>query len=161
MEINILQILFQIINFGVVFGAITILLYRPIMKMLDERAKKIDDARLAAETSLKEKDEIEALKKKTKSTGEREVAKTLEKAEAEAKELKTKLMREAKDEIKTWREKEMKKWEQEKAGIAKEMEKSVPELSVAIAAKVLGAHIDKKDHMALINSSLKELEKAF
>jgi F0F1-type ATP synthase membrane subunit b/b' len=55
MEINFLQILFQAINFGVVFGAITFLLYKPVMKMLDERAKKIAEGQSAAEKSIRER----------------------------------------------------------------------------------------------------------
>lgn len=160
MEINGLQILFQIINFGVVFGAISFLLYKPVMKMLDERAKKIEEGRLAAEKSIKEKDEIENLKKKAKSQGERDAAKVFEKAEADAKELKSKLSKEAKEEIKDWKEKEMKKWEQEKLAMKKEMEKSVGDLAIAIASKVLGAQVGKKEHNSLISDSLKDLEKA-
>lgn len=160
MEINFLQILFQAINFGVVFGAITILLYKPIMKMLDERAKKIDDARLAAEKSLKEKDEIEVLKKKAKTSSEREAAKAFEKAEAEAKDMKAKLNKEAKDEIKDWKEREMKKWEQEKTAMKKDLEKSTVEMALAIAGKVIGKQVDKKEHASLISASLKELDQA-
>ncbi len=160
MEINFLQILFQAINFGVVFGAITILLYKPIMKMLDERAKKTEEARLAAEKTIKEKDEIEALKKKSKTQSERDAAKAFEKAEGEAKEMKTKLSKDAKDEIKDWKEREMKKWEQEKVSMKKDMEKSTMEMAIAIASKVLGKQVDKKEHATLIASSIKELEKA-
>lgn len=160
MEINFLQILFQAINFGVVFGAITVLLYKPVMKMLDERAKKISEGQLAAEKSIKEKDEIEVMKKKAKTSSDKEAAKAFEKAEVEAKELKAKLSREAKDEIKEWKDKEMKKWEQEKTAMKKDMEKSTVEMAIAIASKVIGKQVDKKDHATLVSASLKELEKA-
>lgn len=160
MEINGLQILFQMINFGVIFVVITKLLYKPIIKMLDERAKKINDGHVAAEASLKEKEDIDTFKKKAKTQSEREAAKVFEKAESEAKEAKSKLAKEAREEIKSWKEKEMKKWETEKEGQKKEMEKSVIDMAIAIADKVIGAHVDKKQHAALINTSLKELEKA-
>lgn len=160
MEINGLQILFQIINFGVVFGAISYLLYKPVMKVLDERAKKIEEGQLAAEMSIREKNEIDVLKKKSKTTADKEASKLLEKAELDAKELKSKLSKEARDEVKGWKEKEMKKWEAEAAGMRKEMEKQVSELAIAVASKVLGKSIDKKEHASLIISSLKDLEKA-
>ena len=160
MEINGLQILFQVINFGVVFGAISFLLYKPVMKVLDDRAKKIEEGQLAAQTSINEKNEIEALKKKAKTTADKEASKLLEKAEGDAKDLKSKLSKEARDEIKTWKEKEMKKWDLEVAGMKKEMEKQVSEMALAIASKVIGRSLDKKEHQTLISSSLKDLEKA-
>lgn len=159
MDINGLQILFQIINFGVVFGAISFLLFKPFMKMLDERAAKIEAGRLAAESSLKEKEEIESMKKKAKATSEREAAKAFEKTEGDVKELKTKLTHEAKEELKAWKEKEVKKWEAEKVAMKKEVEKSIVDMALAMTAKILGAEVDKKAHSALIASSLKDLEK--
>jgi F-type H+-transporting ATPase subunit b len=100
------------------------------------------------------------MKKKAKTSSDKEAAKAFEKAEVEAKELKAKLSREAKDEIKEWKDKEMKKWEQEKSAMKKDMEKSTVEMAIAIASKVIGKEVDKKDHAALVSSSLKELEKA-
>jgi len=38
MDIQLPQIIFQIVNFGVVVGALTYLLYKPVKKMLDERS---------------------------------------------------------------------------------------------------------------------------
>lgn len=160
MEINFLQVLFQMINFGVVFGAITFLLYKPIMKMLDDRAAKVNDAAIAAEKTLKEKEEIEALKKKSKSASDREAAKVFEKAETDAKEMKGKLSKEAKEEVDAWKEREMKKWDTEKKGMRKELEKSSVDMAIAIATKIIGKTVNKKDHATLINSSLKELEGA-
>lgn len=160
MEINGLQILFQVINFGVVFGAISFLLYKPVMKVLDERAKKIEEGQLAAQTSINEKNEIEVLKKKAKTTADKEASKLFERAELDAKELKSKLSKDARDEVKTWKEKEMKKWDLEVAGMKKEMEKQVSEMALAIASKVIGKSLDKKEHQSLISSSLKDLEKA-
>ena len=160
MEINGLQILFQIINFGVVFGAVSFLLYKPVIKVLDDRAKKMAEGEKAANESLRERDELEVMKKKTKTQAEKDAAKLLEKAQEEAKELKSTLTKEVKAEIKEMKEKEMKKWEAEKEGMKKDIESQVTKMSLAIASKVLGTEIDKKGHVSLINSSIKELEKA-
>lgn len=160
MEIHGLQILFQIINFGVVFGAILFLLYKPIMKLLDERRQKVEAGERAAAESLKEKEEIEALKKKAKLAADREGAKVIEKAEEQAKELKATLTKQAKDEVKALKDKEMAKWEDEKKAMREQMEKQVSELAIAVAAKVLGAEVDKKAHAKLIDTSIKELEKS-
>lgn len=160
MNINLYQILFQLINFGVVFGALTYFLYKPLLKVIDDRRAKTEEAEKIAEATIREKEEIEALKKKAKSQAEKDAVKFLEEAREEAKALKTKLSKEVKEEVVGMRAKEVAKIESEgKAQLAK-MEEEVARLSVAIAAKIMGTEVDEKTHKALISSSIKELAKA-
>ncbi len=157
MDIKLDQILFQIVNFGVVFGAIVFLVYKPVMKVLDERAKKIHDADKAAEESLKEKDAIEELKKKEKIRAEKETAKMMEKAREQAAELKKELAEKARSEIKLDKEKAMKSWELEKKAESAAMRKEFSDAVYAVTEKVLGKAVDKKTHASLIDKGLKEL----
>ncbi|MBI5151868.1 MAG: ATP synthase F0 subunit B [Candidatus Pacebacteria bacterium] len=160
MDIKLDQILFQIVNFGVVFGALTYFLYKPVVKMLDERAKKVVDAEKASNEALREREEAETLKSKTKSQAEKEAGKYLEKAKEQAATYKKELMQEAKDEVKAERDKAMKAWETEKASMAREMQKEFTLGVYTVAEKLLGKAVDKKAHADLIDKSLKELAKA-
>lgn len=160
MEINIAQVIFQIINFGVVFAALTYFLTGPIMKILDDRRKQTEEASKAAEEALRERDSVEAMKKKAKTQAERDADKVMEDAKADAKELKAKLTKEVKDEVSALRAKELEKVESEKKARMEEMEKQVAKLSVAIASKVIGEEVDEKKHKSLISASLKDLAKA-
>ncbi len=159
MEINIAQILFQIINFGVVFVALTYFLAKPITKMLDERRQKTEDAAKAAEETLREREDVENMKKKAKTQTEKDAQAVIEQARADAKELKNKLTKEAKEEVAQLKEKELQKMASEKKAMMEQMEKQVSSLSIAIASKVLGAEVSEKTHKALISSSIKELGK--
>jgi len=160
MDIKLDQIIFQIINFGVVFGALTYFLYKPVTKLLEERAQKVADAEKATAHALREKDEIESLKGKTKSQAEKDAAKVLEKAKEQAAQLKKELEKQAKDEIRSEKEKAMKSLEAEKASMAREMQKEFAQAVYAVAEKLLGKAVDKKSHADLIDKSLKELAKA-
>lgn len=160
MEINALQILFQLINFGVVFVALSYFLYRPIIKIIDDRRNKTEESRKAAEDVLKEKDQIDVLKKKTKVQAEKEAEAILDDARSDAKELKAKLTTEVRAEISDLRSKELKKLESEQQAIRDHQEKQVSSLSVAIAAKVIGKEVDEKTHRSLIADALKDLAKA-
>lgn len=55
--IDVKLLLAQLVNFGVLFVALTWLLYKPVMKTLDERAAKIaqgvEDAEIASEKALR------------------------------------------------------------------------------------------------------------
>ena len=72
MEIHLAQILFQMVNFGVVFGALTYLMYKPVLKALRQRSQKIADSQQAADELLQEKAEIEKQKTKVVSQARKE-----------------------------------------------------------------------------------------
>lgn len=161
MEINGLQILFQVINFGVIFAVLVKFLYKPILKVLDDRRAKVEEGQHAAESSIREKGEIENLKKKARSQSEKEASKFLEEARDEAKLLKVKLSKEVKEEMKQVRENEMEKWQSELAGMKAELEKQVGKTAIAVAEKILGEELkDKKTQAKLVADAVKDLEKA-
>lgn len=160
MEINIAQVIFQIINFGVVFGALTFFLTKPIIKFLDDRRKATEEAQKANEEAVAGREQIDAMKKKAKTQAEKDAEKILETARAEAKELKARLTKEVKEEVAALRTKELDKVASEQRARLETMERQVAQLSVAIAAKVIGEEVDEKKHKALISASLKDLAKA-
>jgi len=63
MEINFFQIIFQIINFTILLLLLKKFLYKPILKILKQRAQKIEEGIEAAEKSIEERDKLEELKK--------------------------------------------------------------------------------------------------
>jgi len=63
MEINIWQVLFQVINFGVILFVLNKILYKPVLKLLDDRAKKINEGQAMAEKNLKEAAELDKVRK--------------------------------------------------------------------------------------------------
>ncbi|HZZ98943.1 MAG TPA: ATP synthase F0 subunit B [Candidatus Saccharimonadia bacterium] len=157
MDIRLDQILFQIINFGVVFGAVTYFLYKPVTKMLEERSQKTLEAENAAAEAMAEKASIDALKAKAKLQAEKDAAKMLDMAKSQAGELKKKLEADAKVVVKAEREKAVKSMEQEKKAMQAELERQAASAVVAVTAKVLGKAISKTEHAALISKSLKEI----
>lgn len=158
MEIHLSQIIFQIINFGVVLGALTFLLYKPILKTLQNRSKKIEESQKAAEEILTEKEEIDRIKKDTLSKAKKEAAKLVEQASDLAEEKKGELMKKAKAEVKVYLEDEKKKWEAEKKTLLKNMEKDFSQAVMSVTDKILGKNIiDAKSHTKLIDQSIKEV----
>lgn len=157
MDIKLDQILFQVVNFGVVFGALTYFLYKPVTKMLEERAQKVAAAEKAAEETMRERGEIDKIKGKTQLQAEKEAAKLIEKAKEQAAELKKELTQKAKEEVKAEREKALKAWTEEKAGLVRNMKQEFSQAAFAVAEKLIGKAIDKKGHAELIDTSIKEL----
>lgn len=159
MDIKLDQILFQMVNFGVVFGALVYFLYKPVTKLLDDRAKRTAEGEKAALEAMRERDEAEAVKAKTKTQADREAAKLLEKAKEQAAALKKELTQQAKEEVKAEKDKAIKALEEEKKQVVREMQKEFAQSVYVVAEKLLGKAVDKKTHADLIDKSLKELAK--
>ena len=157
--INPILILAQIVNFGILLFLMKKFLYKPILKVLDERKKKAEEIEAGQEEMIKkmenavkeEKDilskakaEADKLVNRAKVQGEKEREKEVQKGTVELMELRKKL------------EKEM---EAEKAKMLKEVKVQAAEISALIAGKVIRESIDETKHKKLIDQAIKDLEK--
>lgn len=160
MDILFPQILFQIINFGVVLGALTYLLYKPVIKILDERAQKIEEGQVAAEKALAEQNQAEEMKKKTKQQAEKEAAKILEEANKLATTKASKIQAKAKEEALAEVERLRQAWNEEKRKSLKDMQRQYADSVIASTEKVLAQKLDAKAHAKLIDESFTSLVKS-
>lgn len=160
MDIQITQILFQAINFSVVLGALTFLLYKPVLKMFDERSQKISEGQKAAEAAIKDKDALDAKRKKMESDLKKERATILNKAQEEAKAKASEIVAKAKKEAKAEKSKLVDAWESEKSALFKEAKKDMADAVIAVSAKVIGKSLDSKAQSKLIDSELETILKS-
>lgn len=99
MKINLFQIIFQIINFTVLLFLLRKYLYRPVLKILEQRAKKIHDGLEAAEKSIEEREKVEKEKKKILVEAEKNASQILEGARMRAKKLEKQMLEKAEKEL--------------------------------------------------------------
>lgn len=85
MQINFLQVLLQIVNFAILVAVLTKFLYKPILKILEARAQKIQEGLEAAEKSLEEKARTQEAKTEILAKTEKEAADILDAARIDAK----------------------------------------------------------------------------
>lgn len=156
MDIQIPQILFQIFNFGVVVGALTYLLYKPVLKILDERSERIAAAQKAAQETLKEKEELATEKAKQVKQAQQEATELLEKAKQDAQSHRQQLMTEAKTEATMLVTKAQAGWEREKEKLAGEMKSEFANAVLLVTEKVIGK-LDKKTQGKLIDTEIKQI----
>lgn len=137
MEINIWQVLFQALNFGVVFFLLNKLLYKPVTKLLDDRAKKINESMALAEKNAKIVEEADKLKKAELAKARKEAMAIIRTAEADAKKSADQLIEKAKAKAKEEANRILSNADSELATQKKAMESQVVELAVALAQKSL------------------------
>lgn len=159
MDIQISQIIFQIINFSVVVGALTFLLYKPVLKIFDERARRIEEGQKAAEKAIETQEQIEEMKAKAQKEIQKERTKVLETAQADAKKRRSDIVAEAKKEAQAEVEKLKAGWQEEKEHLIKSSRSEMTDAVIQATKVVIGSALDSKEQKKLIDSELNSLLK--
>src|SRR3989344_3461215 len=98
MEIDVRQIVLQALNFGILFAILAKFLFKPLLKILDERANTIQKGLQAAEKSMKDQEALEERARQEHIKAEKRAAAIIDKARAESKELGKQIVEEARAE---------------------------------------------------------------
>lgn len=159
MEINVQQLILQIVNFSIIFFLLSKFIYKPILKILDERAKKVADGLKAAEKSIQEQVLMEETKQKELVKTQKEVAKILEEANKKASVLSKSIVAEARTEA----QKVVKNEEtQLRARLEKEesrLKGEIANLVTNTTKTVLKSNLSAKHQKEIIKSQISDLKK--
>lgn len=145
----------------IIFGSLLLLLrklaWKPIVAAIDERTRKIREslerAEQAQQNAERMRREYDQMMAKARQEAQDMIAKSRKTAEATRDEIVLKAQTEA--EALLQRAKRDIGLEREKA--LEEIKRTAGELSVAIAAKIIGKSLSSKDHQDLIRQALKEI----
>ena len=154
--INLPLLIVFVVNFIILFVGLSIVLYKPVLKMLDERQAKIRDSMEQAERIKQEtehsEEEIKTQIEKARKEGQAVIA--------QATQIGERLKEEAKDSARQETESLIAKARTE---IQRERDKTIEELraefadiAILAAEKVIKETVDKKKHRKLIDEVLKE-----
>ncbi|HCC84434.1 MAG TPA: hypothetical protein DEP87_02020 [Candidatus Pacebacteria bacterium] len=159
MDIQLPQIIFQVINFGVVMGALTYLLYKPIQKLMDERASRIVEGQSAAEAALAQKANLDESKRKIEREAEKKAAILIEEAAKKATEIKREAVEKARVESQAETSKLKDQWQIEKHQLTQDMRQEMIRAVMTVTQKVIGVKLDEKTDAKLIGDELSKLMK--
>ena len=145
----------QIVNFLVMFGLLTVMLWKPARKRLDDRQtmlqKQVEDAEEAAAQLEKIGQEREKVLVEAKKEGEKIVAQAYDRVEA--------IKKDAAEEGKKIIQKAQEDAKEEEQRLLKGMRDQVAILAISAAQKLLGTALDETRQRALIDeffSSVKD-----
>lgn len=159
MEINLTQVLLQVLNFGIILVVMTKFLYKPILKILDDRAKKVSEGLAAAQKSIEERERLEEEKKKELTKAERQSAKLLDKARKEAQGLKSQILTEAKEEAKKATDKQEKLLLEKLAEQEAKLKEDISELVIATTKSVLSDTLSSQELEKITSKEVAKLSK--
>jgi len=154
MDIQLPQIIFQIINFSVVFIGVSFLLSKPIKKILSERMDKIAEGQKAATLAIEENEKLEITKKQAKKDSDKEVAAIISTAQVKANKQGKEIIADARAQAQKDVEKLKLDWEKEKQSMLKQAHSDMVSAIMDVSEKVISEKLTSKTDANLIDKEL-------
>ena len=167
MNLN-LTLVLEVVQFLLLVGVMTFLLYKPLMRVLKARS---DEIRSNLDTAAEERKKVEELVQTQKdelNKTRQSAHKVIEDARLEADKVRDKMIHEAREESSRVIEKGKQEIENQIARAEKELTRQVGDLSQVqkkenivklIAEKIIRKSLSEEDHRAIIEEETKELKK--
>lgn len=152
--INFLYLIAQIVNFGIILFLLQKVLYKPILNVLDERRKKVEDGVKYSERMEKEFKEIKAGEERVLSDARREAQKIIEHSRISAEKVEKELMQKARVQADELIKQAKAAIEEERKRAIRDIEKQAAELIIASTKRVLEDTLDEREQHEIIQRAL-------
>jgi len=154
--ISLPTLLTQVITFIILLVVLRFVAYKPIMRMLDERSRRIkesmDQAESIKEQSARTQEEVKKQLEGASREGQERIARALKAGE----EVKQKAQEDAKKEAETLVNRARAEIQRERDDAITEVRREFADLTVLAAGKVIEKTLDKEKHRELIEKVLEE-----
>ena len=156
--INLPLLISFVVNFIILFGLLTFVLYKPVLKMLDERQARIKESMDQAEQIKEQTLKAEESMKEQLETARKEGQKIVGQAEQIGERLKSEAKEEAQQQAETLIEKARIEIQRERDKDLENLRKQFADIAILAAEKVIEETLDKKKHQKIIDEILKDSE---
>lgn len=154
--INLPLLVVFIINFIILFVLLRLFLYKPVLKMLDERAKRTKEGMELAEATKKEYEQAKGEVQKQIEKGRQEAQAIIAQALQTGERLKEESRQEATKQAQAILDRTRTELETERDKIIQEMRREFVDISITAAEKVIRETLDKEKHRKLIEETLEQ-----
>ena len=154
--INLPTLVAQIINFVILFGLLYLVAYKPLMRMLDERSKKVKESMEQTEYIKEQAARAEEEVKKQLGAAAKEGQEVIARAMRTGEEVRQEAQQQAKQEAESLITRARVEIQRERDGAIDELRKEFADLTILAAGKVIDRSLDKETHRQLIDKVLEE-----
>ncbi len=154
-----IQLLTQVFNFTVMAVVLTYFLYKPILKALADRRKKIEEGLAYTEKAKTEAEKTETKRLEVIARAKEEAAIIVEEAKKSAKLVESEIIAKAHEEAKAIVAKGKSDIETERADMERKLKNEMIAIASAIAGKAISQSLTAKDHKAIIDRRIKAMAK--
>ncbi len=132
-------------------------LFKPVMKMISDRQKEIDDLYADADKAKVEAAQLESEYKQKLSVAQETSERIVKEAVARGQSREEEILRQANQEADAIRQKASADIAQEKKKAINEAKDEISVIALAIAGKVVGRELENSDQSALVDQFIDEL----
>ncbi len=154
--INLPTLIAQIINFVILFALLYLVAYKPVMRLLDERSRKIKVSMEQAELIKEQAGRAEEEVRKQLGTAAREGQEVVARAVRIGEEVKQGAQQEARQQAESLISRARLEIQRERDEAIDELRGEFAELTILAAEKVINRSLDKEAHRQLIDKTLEE-----
>jgi F-type H+-transporting ATPase subunit b len=147
----------QAVNFFFLLAILTFLVYKPVLKLLDERKQRIADAEENAKTIEEKLAKTEELTKAEMQKAQSAASKVLLAAQENAKTQEEKMINEAKEKVSKVVEEGRSIIAKERDDAAKKIQAEVSKIVILATEKLLSREVSEKDQDKFVAEALKEI----
>ena len=154
--INVSTLIAQVINFTILFALLYFVAYKPILRMFDERSRKVKESMdqtdyIKEQAELAEKETANRIQEASKAG-----QKMIQRAEQSGEEARQKAKEEAAVEAERLIARAQGEIQRERDEAVADLRRHFADLTVLAAGKVIDRTLDKEAHKKLIETTLEE-----
>lgn len=157
LNINFFTALFTLVNTVALFLVMKKFLFKPIMKMITDRQKEIDDMYTAADNAKTEAKALEAEYKEKLSAAAETSERMVKEAVARAQSREEEIIRQANQDADAIRDKANADIALEKKKAINDAKDEISVIALAVAGKVVGRELNADDQANLVDSFIDQL----
>ena len=154
--ISLPTLLAQIINFVILFGLLYLVAYKPIMRMLDERSRKIKESMEQTEFIKQQAEHAEEETAKRIEDAGKEGQEVIARAMRTGEEVKREAQQQSRQEAESLIARARTEIQRERDEAVDELRKEFADLTIMAAGKVIDRALDKEAHRQIIDKVLEE-----
>lgn len=154
--INLPQLIAQVANFVVLLLILRLTLYKPVLRMLDERKRRIGEGLNAAELARADADKAQANIQAQLDTARREGQELVVTAQGIASRIQAEAREQAARDREAAAERARADIQLERDRAIAELRTAFADLTVRAAEKVISQSLDRADHQRIIDETLAE-----
>ncbi len=148
----------QILNFLILVAILRAVAYKPIVKVMQARSKKIQESIDQADSDRRAAENLLAENKAKLAAAGKKAEDIIEKAEKEASVIREERIEAAKREIEQMKKAAAEEIERDRLKMQENLKSEVVALSIAAAGKIIEKNLSEKDNEGIIKSFIDKLD---
>jgi F-type H+-transporting ATPase subunit b len=156
--VNLPSLVAYLINFIVLLGILFLFAYKPLVRLMDQRAERIRESLEAADQARLEAASSKEAVEEALNEGRREGQRLMDQAREAAERFRSEEMARARNEAEAFVERAKADIQRERDAAVEEVRANFGDLAITAAERVIRRSLDRQAHEELINQVLEEGE---